>query len=158
MEVLTYFLTGIITYLGLGCGIGLAYIAKEELNDGRKYFILSQNIILPLIIFSFLYFLKVNLIIDITVSIISFICLYYFNNLKNDNFKKNFYYIYLILGIIFFISSKNNNFFIVESSLIFLYGFPTGSLIIDVKKNNFFEILLKTISFIFISIVLFLMF
>ena len=158
MEVLTYFLTGIITYLGLGCGIGLAYIAKEELNDGRKYFILSQNIILPLIIFSFLYFLKVNLIIDITVSIISFICLYYFNNLKNDNFKKNFYYIYLILGIIFFISSKNNNFFIVESSLIFLYGFPTGSLIIDVKKKNFFEILLKTISFIFISMVLFLMF
>ena len=158
MEVLTYFLTGIITYLGLGCGIGLAYIAKEELNDGRKYFILSQNIILPLIIFSFLYFLKVSLIIDITLLIISFICLYYFNNLKNDNFKKNFYYIYLILGIIFFISSKNNNFFIVESSLIFLYGFPTGSLIIDVKKNNFFEILLKTISFIFISIVLFLMF
>ena len=158
MEVLTYFLTGIITYLGLGCGIGLAYIAKEELNDGRKYFILSQNIILPLIIFSFLYFLKVNLIIDITVSIISFICLYYFNNLKNDNFKKNFYYIYLILGIIFFISSKNNNFFIVESSLIFLYGFPTGSLIIDVKKKNFFEILLKTISFIFISIILFLIF
>ena len=158
MEVLTYFLTGIITYLGLGCGIGLAYIAKEELNDGRKYFILSQNIILPLIIFSFLYFLKVNLIIDITLSIISFICLYYFNNLKNDNFKKNFYYIYLILGIIFFISSKNNNFFIVESSLIFLYGFPTGSLIIDVKKKNFFEILLKTISFIFISIILFLIF
>ena len=158
MEVINYFLTGIITYFGLGCGIGLAYIAKEELNDGRKYFILSQNIILPLIIFSFLYFLKVSLIIDITLLIISFICLYYFNNLKNDNFKKNFYYIYLILGIIFFISSKNNNFFIVESSLIFLYGFPTGSLIIDVKKNNFFEILLKTISFIFISIVLFLMF
>jgi hypothetical protein len=52
MDLINYFLIILISFLGLGSGIALAYIAKEELEKGKRYFIIMQLILMVLIIVS----------------------------------------------------------------------------------------------------------
>ena len=155
MNVLNYSLAAIISYLGLSIGLILAIIAKEELKAGKKYFILLQKAILLLIFIFLIYFLKFNLINLIIVLLFIFIYLikYYWNKRINESF-----YIYLILSIIFYISSKSLNLFIIESSLIFLYGLPTGTLLTTKNKKESIINILKNMLFIILAIILFFLF
>lgn len=151
MEIINYFLTNIAIFLGLIIGIILAYIAPEELKAGKKYFILLQNILLALILFLLLFFYKFNSRWSLVISLVLFLSLYFYLN-KNQKIK---YIDYAFLGIVFYLSSKNINLFLLESSLIFIYGLPTGSLLTNIKKRNILEIVLKNISFIIIPLILF---
>ena len=54
MDLIIYFLTILMTLVGIGCGIALAYIAKEELKAGKKAFIILQ-ILLAISIFVFIF-------------------------------------------------------------------------------------------------------
>ncbi len=152
MELINYTLTSIVSFLGLILGIILAYIAKEELKQGKKYFIFLQKVILTLIFFFIFYYLKLNIFFIIILSLIFFILIYLYNE------KIKTYYIYPFLAILFYFSSKNVELFKIQAFLIFLYGFPTGSLLTKVKKRNYLEIFIKHISFIIISLILFLIF
>ena len=153
MDFINYSLTNLIVFLGLIIGIILAYIAKEELKDGKKHFILLQNVLLTLILFFLLFFYKINLILNIGISLAVFLSLYfYLNTLKKQMIK---YIDYGLLGIFFYYASNNINLFLLQSALIFIYGFPAGSLLINIKKRNILEIVLKNISFVVIPLVLF---
>ena len=148
MNILNYSLTALISYIGLFVGFILALIAKEELKAGKKYFVTLQKIIL-LLIFIFLLIFELSYIPLLLISI--FIIIYLFKTKKSFNESL---YIYILLGIIFYLSSKTLNLFIIESSLIFLYGIPTGTLL--TKKNETIINILKNISFIVVVIILFL--
>lgn len=119
MQLLNYSLISVISFSGLLVGMILAFTAKEELEPGKKYFMLLQKIILLLIFVFLLNFFNVNLYLRI-ISYILFIFLMAFN-IKSQR-------IYPVLGVVFFLSSKDINLFITNSILIFFYGFPTGSL------------------------------
>jgi len=119
MQLLNYSLISVISFSGLLVGMILAFTAKEELEPGKKYFMLLQKIILLLIFVFLLNFFNVNLYLRI-ISYILFIFLMAFN-IKSQ-------LIYPVLGVVFFLSSKDINLFITNSILIFFYGFPTGSL------------------------------
>lgn len=119
MQLLNYSLISVISFSGLLVGMILAFTAKEELEPGKKYFMLLQKIILLLIFVFLLNFFNVNLYLRI-ISYILFIFLMAFN-IKSQR-------IYPALGVVFFLSSKDINLFITNSILIFFYGFPTGSL------------------------------
>ncbi len=153
MEIINYTLTLIVSFLGLVIGIILAYIAKEELRAGKKYFILLQKVILTLIPSFFLfYFLKKN----ISLLIISILLFSMLINSYNKRIKTH--YIYPFLALIFFFSHKNIDLFRLEAFLIFLYGFPTGSLLTKVTKKNYVKIVLQHISFVVIGLLLFILF
>lgn len=52
--VLIYLLTILLSFTGLGCGVALAYIAKEELKTGIKLFkILQVILLLSIMVFLF---------------------------------------------------------------------------------------------------------
>ena len=51
MAFLNYFLISLVVYIGLLVGIVLAFMTKEELKPGKKYFILAHNIVLAFILF-----------------------------------------------------------------------------------------------------------
>ncbi len=156
MDFINYSLTNLIVFLGIGVGISLAYIAPEELKDGKRYFILLQNLLLPLILFFLLFFYKINLILNVVVSLVLFLLLFfYLNSRKNSKIK---YFDYALLGIVFYLSIKDINLFLLESALIFIYGFPTGSLLSNARKKNVLEVILKNISFVVVSLGLFLLF
>ena len=147
--MINYFLVSFLAYSGLFIGMSLAFIAKEEIKPGRKYFVFLKKILLSLII---VFLFALNKLDYIIILLALAIVLVYFYKLRvNKGFKEDFL-IYLIFGAIFYLSYKNTNLFVIESSLMFLYGFPTGTLLVDFKSKwrSLFEIL-KNIGFLIIS-------
>jgi len=67
-------------------------------------------------------------------------------------------YTYIILAVVFYLSSKKLNPYIIESSLIFLYGIPTGTLLTEKSKKKSIINILKNVGFILITIILYLVF
>jgi len=150
MDLINYSLTALISFFGLGVGIALAFIAPEEMKDGKKYFIHLQNVLLTLMFFAVLAFDNISIFLISLFSVIFFIFVYYLN--RDSSIR---YLDYAALGVLFFFSSSNLSLFLLNSALIFLYGMPSGSLQIKVKKRNILEVILKNISFLAIALSLF---
>ena len=121
MAVLNIVLTVIIALAGLPIGILLGKITKEELKSGKKYFEWMQAIFLILAALAILYSYNIGLLVFIAVSILISILI-----IKGNPRAVISYLVFLFL---FVLSLKNTNLLIIVSSLIFLYGLPTGSLI-----------------------------
>ncbi|MBU1204909.1 MAG: hypothetical protein KKE93_03315 [Nanoarchaeota archaeon] len=154
MQLINYSLISLISFSGLLIGMVLAFTAKEELEPGKKYFLLLQKLTLLLILIFLLNFFNINLYLRITIYIL-------FIFLMTINIKSQI--IYPALAAVFFLSSKNPELFITNSILIFLYGFPTGSLFAKklIKKRKSFvlkNIFLNYFWFVIITIILKLIF
>ncbi|MBW2975511.1 hypothetical protein KY366_07355 [Candidatus Woesearchaeota archaeon] len=157
MNTLNYSLTAITAYLGLFAGFILAAIAKEELKQGKRYFIFLQKIILLLVFVFLLAFIKLDYVLLLVILSFSVICL-----LRRKKGFNEVPYIYIILSVIFYLASKKPGLFVIESSLMFLYGLPTGSLAAKSggkkeRKRAVIDIL-KNIVFVALAIVLYLIF
>ena len=126
MEILNYVLALVFSFLGVLVGLGLGYAAKEELKPGKKYFLWMQNIILVLAGIFVLYSFNLNLILFIVLGLLLTLVLAYF--------EPNTIIGYGLLALLVFLSIGNDNLFILMASLVFLYGFPTGSLFLIRKK------------------------
>ena len=135
MESISYVLTVIASYLGLVCGIIVAYIAKEELKKGKKYFVFLQNAITALIIFLILGFFKVHILLNIVFLVLFFVLA------RLLKFPKS-YLLYPVFGAILYLARIRTNEFALIAALVFLYGFPTAALLSRFKKkSNFTSIL-----------------
>jgi len=145
---ISYFLASIIAYLGLLLGIILIKLAPEEQKPGKKYFILIKKILFFVIIVLILFFYKVNIIL-ITILLFFIIILILNKKINLENSIR----VYFFLGIVFYLSSKIFNLFVIESALIFLFGIPTSSLIIKLKKRNYYDIFVKNLWF-FVPVIL----
>ena len=139
---LNYFLASIISYLGLLLGIILIKMAPEEQKPGKKYFILLKKILFFIILGTLLLFYKISIIL--TAIFLSFIIVLIFN--KKIKLEKSAF-VYILLGAIFYSSSEIFDLFILETVLIFLYGTITSSIILNVKKRNYYDILIKNLWF-----------
>jgi membrane-associated HD superfamily phosphohydrolase len=152
MNLLNYSLISILSFLGLIAGLIVMASAKEEQRPGRKYFEIIQKLALLSIIISLFYFIGLNLIILILISLIIII---YLQKYKNPKLKES-YYIFPLLGVILYQSSNNPDFLFLQSALIFLYGLITGSMLM--KKGENLKTVLKSTSFLFVTILLYLIF
>ena len=149
MQFLNYFLTSIISYLGLLAGILLVKIAPEEQKPLRRYFEWLRKLIL-LLIFLFLIFYYSNSPAYIAALLIYLVFLI-FIEYKSGNLLGKSIIIYTALGIIFYLSSKNPNLFVIESSLIFLHGMPAASIMFSKKEKNYAEIFLHNLGFLLVA-------
>ena len=149
MQFINYFFASLISFSGLLTGLILITIAPEEQKPLQKYFIILRKILL-LMIFIFLFFYYFNIEFYLLTLVAYFAFLLFAEYRMNDIFKKAIID-YISLGILFFLSSTNSNLFTIESSLIFLYGLPTASLICNRKNNNHNKIIFYNIGFIVIA-------
>lgn len=149
MEFLTYFWIAFVAYFGLVSGIILALMTKEELQPGRRYFVLMHNIILGFILFFVLEFLDANVYLALFLPLILIIILFRYPKI----YKKS-WAIYPLLGLAFYISSKNINHLLIASTLIFFYGCLITSMQTRFRKKDFVKIVLKNMLF-FICLLLF---
>jgi len=139
MEVLNYLLALIISFSGLFVGMFLGRIAKEELKQGKKYFILLQHLLFSLVIFFIL------LIIDNIYLALTAVLVFIFSYKAELSSK----IAYPLLGLFFYFSSASREMILINSALTFLYGFPAGSLLKNKKDILFYSL------FILIGIILF---
>tara|TARA_Y100000310_G_scaffold92935_1_gene90521 strand:- start:1486 stop:1947 length:462 start_codon:yes stop_codon:yes gene_type:complete len=150
MQPITYILTLAVAYLGIVGGLILGKIAEEELKEGKRYFVLLQNVLFTLALTFMLVFNKLNIIVSSVIGAGVFLCLIYFRKRYEKYVSK---IAYDLFGVMFYFSSKIESLFIIESILIFLYGLPTGSL--DLKKKVV-KVLLGYSPFVIIGLVLYL--
>ncbi len=127
-------------FLSIYLGIFTAIMAEEELKDALKYLRVFQNLILTLVSYVLFYpYIKLYAII---VSLIILLIMFNFKSIKRD------LWIYPILGIIMGVNSS-----IMMISLVFLYGFPSGSILYEKFKNNAYIQPFYYSSFVFMAIV-----
>ena len=107
----------IISLIGLFIGGLLSYISPKEMKDGEKYFkLICFATIITLIIVGFVYSFNIWLFI---IGLILGIFFY------------NEYLYFGIFSVSMLISGRNP---ILVSSLIFIYGLPSGSLLYHKKR------------------------
>ena len=144
-------LAPIIAFLGLPFGLFLSFLSPEEMKPGKRYFELIQNLLLVFILFFIFDYYLLPLMISIIITITVFLGVFYWKN------KYKSIIIYLILAVFLYLSYKDPTLFALESSLIFMYGFPTGSLI-KCKKKDSLKIVAKHSIFILLTMFLLLFF
>jgi len=132
MELLNYAITAILVSIGIISGVILGKMAKEELKPGKKYFALIQTAIIFIMI---VYASMFNLSAYVSV-ILAFLLLLKLSHFKfTEEPKPLFYYIaYAFFAFTFFEASRSAS-LIIFPSLIFIFGLPTGSLLLMRKKR-----------------------
>lgn len=128
--MLNYILASVIAYLGLVAGIIVIYFAKEEQKPGMPYFLLLQNLLVCISVSFLIYFLKLNIFINISLTFLTLLVLFLIKSIKKT------YIIYPILGLILFASSQSQAFIAIQCSLVFLIGLSTSALLYDQKKTT----------------------
>ena len=142
MSLLNYSLTAFVTYLGLIAGMILAFSTEEELKPGRKYFAILQHVCYFIIFGLLFYYFGVNKLTgELTTTailfvILSYLCYHFGVKAKGKKMPLiKYYIIYAALAIIFYLSSKIIGIHIIISSVIFVYGLPTGTILTDPRKK-----------------------
>lgn len=130
MNFWIYLLAATISYLGMLAGIMLIFIAPEELAPGRKYFRQLFYILFSLCIFMTLY--SINLWAAIITSIVVFIAMSY----AYSKIPLARVLVYPLLGVFIGLSSGSQQSLLVMSALVFITGFPFGSLTIKEYRKK----------------------
>ena len=140
ITLFTYYVSVVIVFLGLYCGVFLGFIAEEEIKPGKKYMHAFLNVLLTLIALTIIWFLKAPWI----VLVICMVLLYYLFHLITK--KSMFVQIaYFLFGVLVFASTISKEFFLISSSLMFLSGFPIGSMYVLKKLNESRSLILTDI-------------
>jgi hypothetical protein len=133
MTPLIYFLALLVSLLGLGIGVILAFLTEEEMVGIRRYLVLAKKLILGglLGIVGFIYSGSIGM--SVLFFVLGFGLGWFI--LHEEGM------IYLILGGIFFVGSLSEKLFPLVCSLILLYGFAAGTLLAqrqikEMKKDN----------------------
>ncbi len=154
MQFSNYFFASLVSFLGLLVGIVLVKIAPEEQKPLEKNFhFLRKVFLLMALLFLVPYYLYNFFYMAILALIFVFLI---FIEYRISGLCKKSMLAYPLLGILFFLSSKNTSLFAIESSLIFLHGLPTASLIWKEKEKNYSEVFAYSLGFVAIANLLYL--
>lgn len=120
MTPIIYFLALVISMLGLGAGVMLAFLTIEELEANRKYLVLAKKLMLGglLATVGFAYSGGVGTAV-----------LFFVLGFGLGWFVHRETLIYILLGGIFFVGSFFERLFMPVCVLIMLYGFAEGTLL-----------------------------
>ena len=120
MNLLRYSATALLSLSGMYAGMVLARIAPEELEPGKIYFRMIQNILIALIVAVLAYTLFSKMTITILIFLITYGFLFFYFHSQRIR--------YLLFGPVFFLSLPSPPVFFIQSTLIFLHGFAAGTL------------------------------
>lgn len=118
----------LLSFIGILIGVLIARYTKEELNPGKKYFILIERVCLIIISLILIYNYKISWTVLLGLAI------GYFLNIN-----------YLVFGLILVLTNN-----IYASLIIFIYGLPYGSML----KNNKINKILKDLVLFLLPILL----
>ena len=142
--MLNYILVLLISYARILIGSLLIFFAPEEQKPGRIYFKITQAIIFVLVLFFTLLSFRLHMILIGAVVLFVGLLLY----LKK---MSNSYIEYGLFAFIFYLSAKNVSLFLISSSLIFVYGLPTGSLLAKNKRKK--ETMIRLLKYIYYPVI-----
>ena len=129
MSVLTSVLMYIIALLGIGAGMILAYLAPEEIEGGKKYFMWLRRILAVIAVGVVMYYAWISskFMFGGVLAIVTFIYLSIDWKMGGEWFSL---WLYVIFAIAYFMLPVSQ---LLLASVLFLYGLPTGTLL---RKMN----------------------
>lgn len=133
MTALIYFLVLLVSVLGLGAGVTLAFLAREELESIRKYLVLAKKLLLGGLLGLIGYIYSGSIGTGILFSALGFGLGWF---ILYEDWKG-----YLIFGGVFFACSFSETLFPLSAGLIFMYGLIAGTLLVqrhlkELKKDR----------------------
>lgn len=141
-DLIRYILLLIVSYLGLGVGIVISHMAKEEIKPGQKYFIILKQLIFCIIFFYFLSYLKLQIFISlplvVLVGTVTYFLLEQIKHLNSDLF------FYIFFSIIIF-ETRTSNVAPILFTLIFMFGVVVSSIKSEKLPENLFVKLKKSL-------------
>lgn len=124
-----------LSFLGLLAGIIISFFTKEELKQGKRYFIFLEKVVLLSISLAIIFYLRDFSLFFIVGVLAGFI------------FRRAYFYFGMALPLAF------ESFLTLLSSLVFIFGLPHGTLIADKpKKKNIVKELVFSGIFFFVAI------
>ncbi len=138
MPILNQLLTLLFSLTGILFGMILAKIALEELTPGKRYFRLMKEILLyGIILFSIFLFIYQKQYWWIIIPII-YLALYLLKirKIKLLSLEISNYSFFIILSLIGVLFLTENQLQIIVPVLIFIYGFPSGTLLYHQKNKT----------------------
>ena len=123
MSLLTKIIIAALSSAGLLTGAALSYIAPEELAAGQKYFIYLRSILFILLSVAVLYSLYSSFLFLVPLFFILFAILFAVD-LKIESATAYPFHYFAFLTAYFLIQDG-----ILIAALLFLYGFPAGTLL-----------------------------
>jgi membrane-associated HD superfamily phosphohydrolase len=147
ISTLQFLLSGLVAYLGIAAGLIISTLAKEELKQGRSYFVLLQEIVLLSIFLVTMRTQSISSSISVPLAVV-LVILIQFRVFKSTPF------VYPLLAIASLFAAGNSVGFFIVSSLIFIYGLAAAALQLDVRKKNYSRVLLANSGFIIMIAIL----
>lgn len=121
MDILLFIVVSLVSFLGLGVGTVLAFVAKEEVFQGKRYFIWMER---SLLLIPLVYLLVLFAFYDIRPGVIGIvvfgIVVFLVKNTKLDVMGYAFFAIILALY-------RTSPLDVMIPSFAFLYGYPVAS-------------------------------
>ena len=145
-----YGLAALVSYLGLVAGLIISFLAREELKEGQRYFVLLQHSVVVVVFLVFMRVLEMNTVLSVFFAVVLVLALE-----STKRFDTSMI-VYPILAVVLFFSRATQNSLFVTSALVFVYGLATAAMQLDVNKKNYLKVLGKNIGFVVVSVVLFL--
>jgi len=135
MSFLLYSIAAIIAFSGLLAGVFLALHTKEEMPTAKRYFPWAQRILILIMVALFFDHFKVMLFFKIAIyALIVFSIV-----------RKPVLNYYPFIALLFFFLGQSNESLLAIATVVFLYGFPTGSLFVINHKMKPLDLYTKTI-------------
>src|SRR3989338_524612 len=125
MTLVQYVLAVLVAFSGVLVGAFLACFAKEEMPTARKYFPLIGAVLFAVVVAFVLNHFSVSLPLRLVAYAVLFPFLLFW---KFD--------LYPFFAVFFFLLAHSPQGLFAVSALVFLYGFPAGSMFV-VRKNEF---------------------
>ena len=118
----THFIVILVAFSGFWAGYWLRRIAKEEVKEGRKYFVLLERALLAAVFVPALYVSLMSMaVVWVLVVAVSLVLTFTIQRFKLP-----------VIGatlILLLMATQNSSLYLLEASLVFLYGLPGGTLV-----------------------------
>ena len=127
MNFFIYTSAVVISFCGVFLGCFLGWIAKDELQKGKKYLTIVQEIIFFLALVAMITFLPINTLFKLFlgIALLFFITVYLY---RWNQHGGTHFWLYFICCLASFLLVSNTAGFFVFLTLVLLYGLPLGSL------------------------------
>lgn len=133
MGLINEILMLLFSLIGIFVGIALTFIAPEELKTGNKYFIIFRRSLFILIsLLIGFYFFQAQQFLYLSLFVLLAGILFFLDFKLKNNWN---YVSHYLLFLMSYFLNQNINFHLILVSLIFLYGLPTGTLLMVKKKK-----------------------
>lgn len=126
-------LTPLLALLGIPVGLLLGYVAIEELDAGKKFFLVMKKFLFVFLSLISLYYLY---LFTLALAIFLFIVVTLFFILEIKRYRLYLEFIVYIIFLTPLFLLPNQLYILLTTTLLFLYGFPIGSILYHERQKK----------------------